>query len=455
MTRSAARPLRAGRPNIVLLLADQFCAHALSGRGEDGPRTPHLDALARSGRRFERAYTTFPLCMPARSSMLAGRMPSALGLSGNTAPDAGTVERVRSDSVVRLLAGAGYRCAFAGKFHAPSLEVSAQDGFEVVHPFTDVGLARSAAAWIAGREADGDPYFLVVSFDDPHGICEYARGQLPPYGAIPAAPIRDAPPLPANHTPAPFEAEAPRFCKAAHGSMYGTGGFSADDWRDYRRAYARLIERADSNLGAVLDAIAVSPAADNTVTVFTSDHGDGDAAHQWNQKTALFEECVRVPLVLAGPGIPPGEDTGAVSVGLDLYPTLCELARINQPRAAEGMTLTRDGAVAKDREVVIETAFDAIGGTPQTIGRAMISGDTKYAVYNWGRFREQLHDLRLDPGEQRNLAVESRFDDLLDAMRRRLLDWCARHEDTEFLKALVPPNRVDRRVLDQIYEVPY
>ena len=445
-------------PHLLVIITDQHAAHALSVAGADHLNTPNLDALTARGTRFTRAYTTFPLCVPARSSLLTGRYPHQLGIGGNQLEDVGQPGRA-PESLGHLLHAAGYRCGYAGKWHATAADVSDADGFEPVAPFGDAGLVQRAARWLRDRAAERDPFALVVSFDDPHTICEYARNQPMPYGDVDPVPLRECPPLPANFGPQPFEPEVVRFEQQAAAAMYGTVDFSAEDWRAYRHAYARLVERVDARIGELLDVLDRSGRAPDTVVIFTSDHGDGDAAHAWNQKTALWQETVKVPLVIADPRVldPVAECPALVSVGLDLLPTLLGLAGGSAPPELTGLNLSpavREPGRTGHDHVVIQTRFERVQG-PLTSGRALIGPRYKYVVYSWGRWREQLFDLDTDQGEQRNLAVEAAFDPILEIMRGRLLAWCRETGDQAFLKRLVLPADVDPAVRAEIFAVPY
>src|SRR5699024_4811530 len=145
----------------------------------------------------------------------------------------------------------------------------------------DVGLADWAAGRLHELASRDEPFALFVSFDDPHTICEYARGQPMPYGDIEPVAAEDAPPLPLNHGPLPYEPEALVHERAVAQNVYATG------------------------------------------VVFTAVHGDGDAAHQWSQKSALYEECIRVPLLLRSPGGPSGRTCSTPVLTTSLVPTLC------------------------------------------------------------------------------------------------------------------------------------
>lgn len=444
--------------NVLLIMADQFAAHAL-GSSDAGPNahfsTPQLDALMERSAVFDRAYTSFPLCVPARSSMMTGLYPHQLGINGNShtadAPEPGRNPR----SLGRWFASHGYECAYAGKWHARQPSAQSEDGFTPIHPFGDVGLVPACAEWLTERAPGDAPFLLVASFDDPHTICEYARQQPLPYGGTLSASLRGAPPLPANFHSGPYAAQAPGEERKRAATMYGTTDYTPDDWRGYRHTYSQLVSRVDGYIGALLQALAESGAADNTVVIFTSDHGDGDASHQWNQKTALYEECIRVPLLVSGPSIQAGKREQPVAAALDLFPTLCALTGLQPPAGLAGRDVfALDRSEGTDEPVVIETAFDG-GRPPITRGRSLISGRYKYTVYSWGKWREQLVDLTTDPGELRNLAVEEKFDHELEQMRSLLLQWCIDTDDASFLKFLVLPKDAPNDLQRQIFTVPF
>ncbi|MPV38153.1 sulfatase family protein [Georgenia subflava] len=446
------------RPNILLVTTDQHSGHMLSCAGATHVATPNLDRLAAEGARFDRAYVTFPLCVPSRISMATGMHPHELGVHSNS--PAREPERVRGpQSLAHLLGAAGYRTGHAGKWHATRPDADTGDGFEWLREFGDAGLVEAAGEFLADQVGAERPFFLVVSFDDPHTICEVARNQPSYYGPVPSADLADAPNLPASFGRQPFEPEALRTEQAAAPFVYGTAAYTPEDWRRYRHHYARLVERADDRVGRLLAELDRTGLAESTVVVFTSDHGDGDAAHAWNQKTALYEEVVRVPLLVRWPGqVPAGTVAPTpVSVGLDLLPTLCDAAGVGPPSGLAGSSLLgtlADGARAGGDHVVVETTF--VGSDrPSTHGRALVGSRYKYVVYGWGRYREQLFDLVEDPGEMVNLAVESRHAGLLEDCRRRLLDWCLATGDRLMLKRLVLPADVSPDVVEEIYAVPY
>ncbi len=441
--------------NILLIMADEFAAHALTRvRSTDEHfRTPHLDRLATSSTTFTQAYTPFPLCVPARSAMVTGRYPHQLGVISNAKASPAGAEPTEepghgTNSLGHWFTAAGYDCAYAGKWHALQASATEADGFTPIHPFGDEGLVQACSTWLDGRK-DTRPFFLVASFDDPHTICEYARSQPMPYGNIPPVPVADAPALPANFPPAPYSPEALSMEQVAAARVYGTNGFSPDEWRGYRHAYAALVERVDQRMGQLLERIDLA----STAVVLISDHGDGDASHAWNQKTALYQECIKVPFMVHVPGQRAAVIDAPVPAVLGLLPTLCQVAGIPAP----GGLAVPSVLEAATAPVVVQTSFSDGAALPGagTTGRALILRNWKYVVYSWGRNREQLHNLDIDPGEQRNLAVERDHEPVLESMRQELLDWALTTGDTAFLKKLVLPKFASADPHREIFMLPY
>lgn len=174
------------------------------------------------------------------------------------------------------------------------------------------------------------------------------------------------------------------------------------------------------------------------------------------QAVSGYEECVRVPLIVSGRGVVPGTRADPVSAGLDVLPTLLEVAGMPAPAGLHGRPLpvADDADEASDRVVGVETRFER-ADPPLTRGRAVYRGRYKYAVYSWGRYREQLHDVIADPGERRNLAVESAFDAVREQMRACLLQWCLDSDDHEFLKLIPLPADAPEGTQERILAVPY
>ena len=419
------------RPNILFIMTDQQSGSALSCTGNEDVRTPAMDGLAERGVRFDQTYCTFPLCVPSRASMLTGLMPHELEMMGNQVrlPDwAGPM------MLGNLLDEAGYHCAYGGKWHVPEVEVPEGVGFEKICGHDDRHLAERCIEFL-GRRHD-KPFFLVAGYDNPHNICEWARSQHLPWGDIAEVATEECPSLPANFSIAPFEPDIIRVEQRASYREYPSVSFSDDNWRHYRHAYFRLVEKVDAEIGRILDALGKGGLDRDTLVIFTSDHGDGMGAHHWNQKSVFYEEVVRVPMMLSFPGVIRAggvDEEHLVSNGLDIVPTVCDYVGIKPARELPGLSL-RNLAEGNDvgqwrEELIAQTTFPPPLHRLGTEGRMMRTQRYKYVIYLTGRYREQLFDLERDPGEMVNLAVNARYGEILVDHRRRLLQWCYKHDD--------------------------
>jgi arylsulfatase A-like enzyme len=355
-------------------------------------------------------------------------MPQTVGVTGNQ--DALDSE-YRDQTVGRVLSDAGYTAGYAGKWHVPELAVQDGFGFERLCGFDDTAVVDACSSFL--HRDHEDPFLLVASFDDPHNICEWSRDQMLPWGNVDRVPTEECPTLPANFHPPAFEPAEIRPAieqnRYVHGAMVDA---SPEEWRQYRHAYYRLVERVDARIERILDELERAGQYDDTLVVFTSDHGDGNGAHQLKEKTWLYEEQTRVPLIVSPPPAADGDqglgrvdDAHLVSNGLDLLPTLCDYAGVEPPAGLPGASLRPlvDGAEPDWREQLVVQTSGPIDG------RMLRTDRYKYVVYTHGDHREQLFDLRADPGEMVDLATDADHADVLADHRERLVEWCIETAD--------------------------
>ena len=445
-------------PNIVLIMTDQHQAEALSGAGNHNLNTPNLDKLAKTGVRFENAYVTFPLCSPSRSSMFTEQMPHQLGINSNV--DKKMQPKARNKNIAQVLKNSGYDCAYGGKWHAPEVEIESDSGFEKISEFGDLDLAENSIAYMKSKADSKTPFFLVASFDNPHTICEWARNQPLPYGNIAPVSLELTPELPINFKKSTTFPEALQFEQDADVLSYPTQNYTEADWRQYRYTYYRLIEKVDVEIGKIIDAIDTMGLAENTIIIFTSDHGDGNASHGWNQKTALFQETIKVPLIIrdkkgqASKGI---TENALISTGLDLYPTLLDYARVSTADTLLGKSIRPMISEQNDYKqhdfVVTETKFDS-KNSYGTLGRALVDKKYKYVLYSWGKNREQFFDLKADPFEMDNLTNNQDHIQLIDTYRQKLITWAENTNDTQFLKRMILPS-YSTKSASELFDKPY
>ncbi|MDE6127074.1 MAG: sulfatase-like hydrolase/transferase [Muribaculaceae bacterium] len=413
-------------PNVIYIMTDQQSANAMSCAGNPDLRTPAMDRLAARGVRFSNAYCALPLSGPTRAAMFTGLMPSQCGMMENETP---LPDSLKNRTLGNLMEEAGYRGAYAGKWHVNTnaLPAAKAFGFERLHGHDDRGLAEAVVEFLRGDRGDR-PFFLVASFDNPHNVCQYARGQRLPEAEIPEpASVADCPNLPANHLDQPYDPDILRWEREQSYRLYPTKGYTPDDWRRYRNTYFRLVEHVDAEIGKIVDEIDRQNLWDNTVVIFTSDHGDGQGAHQWNQKTALWEETANIPLIVCAPGN--ARNAGKVSEALvnnaiDLMPSVLDWAGEGKPSWCKGASfryaVERPEAETAQPFVVTETDFAQTGGTK---GWLLRTPRYKYVLYEAGTNREALYDMANDRLEMRNLAIESAYKPVVEEHRRLLSRW--------------------------------
>jgi len=441
------------RPNVLFIMTDQQRADMMSCAGNRWLTTPALDRLAASGVRFERAYGCNPVCLPNRFSLQTGLMPSAAGMGrnedGGRAPVTDTMIR---HSLGRLFQNAGYETVYGGKVHLPrKMENVAELGYRLLTRDRRQGLADACAEFIKGEHER--PFFLFASFINPHDICYMAiNAHRRSEGAAPlsnedsniceevldrARNVEDidafvaahCPPLPPNHAIPDAEPECitEKYANVRPFRAYIRANWTEMDWRLHRWLYCRLTEMVDKEIGTVLDALRDAGLEENTLVVFTSDHGDMDSAHKMEHKSVLYEESVRIPFIMSYKGrIPAGmvDDTHLVSNGLDLLPTLCDYAGIKVPKGLDGLSirpLAERKQVAEWRDHVVAESQN---------GRMVRTDAFKYCIYDSGERREQLTDLKNDTGEMNNLAEASEYKDALDTHRQLLQACVERAGDT-------------------------
>lgn len=433
------------RPNVLVIITDQQHADMMSCAGNTNLDTPAMDQLAREGVRFPNAYVTNPVCVPSRISMATGLMAGRLGVLTNGMK--ATVSReVQQHSLGNLFKQAGYDTFYGGKVHlCPELQ-PLKAGYDEY--FKDQREALPGAC-IDFMERERDrPFFAVASFINPHDICFAYRAYQGKsqagkssvehlYQQAVSMPVEELPELPDNFRIPDLEPEAikiysPTTAVTPSGVMREV--YDEHQWRIYRWIYCRLTEQVDGHIQRLLDALSRNGLDENTLVVFTSDHGDMDACHRLASKGRFYEQSVRVPFIMRLPNQikPGGVDARLVSSGLDLLPTVCDYADIPTPDSLLGDSLRpSQEEVEHPREFVV---------TENHTGRMLRSPRFKYCVYNDGELRESLVDLVSDPGEMQNLVRAPEFQQTLNDHRRLLEQWVANSLDRNAIDFLIPPN---------------
>jgi choline-sulfatase len=440
-------PARAAapRPNVLYIMTDQQHAGMMSCAGNRWLKTPAMDSLAASGVRFELAYSSNPVCVPARTSMMTGRYPSHFGIRTNKTPE--LPREALASTLGQLFRRAGYRTVFGGKTHWPRPMNPESIGFEYLTPDERDDLADTCAGFL--RQKHDRPFLMVASFINPHDICYMAidaytkannlapmypkstveRQRMAEALTLPQNTSRQqfferhCPPLPDNHGPTSKEPGALGLYEGFRG--YVRKHWKAEDWRLHRWAYCRLTERVDAEIARVLTALRETGLDRNTVVVFSSDHGDMDSAHGFEHKSLPYEESARVPFIVSWTGHTSRrvDQQHFVSAPVDLLPTLCDYAGIEPPHGLPGSSvrgLVENSAQPGWREEVVIECVDS---------RCLRNAQYKYSVFEGPAPREMLIDIRKDPGEMNNLAADPKFAAILSDHRRRLRRRCEELHD--------------------------
>jgi len=430
------------RPNVLFLFTDQQGANMMSCAGNPYLKTPAMDYLAANGVRFTRAYSTNPVCSPARVSLMTGRFPGAFHDGrGQQAREndcsmriLNVSEEVQQTTIAAYLKKARYQLVYGGKEHLPRPLVPSRLGFKDITNSARDELAETAADYI--RQKHDRPYFMWLNFINPHDICYYAiRGmtfdengrrlaarlanrKLPKGVSDEVFLDKYCPPLPPNFEPQQDEPEAiSRLLQIRSFRAKARRNYNEADWRLHRWAYCRLTERVDRQIGTILDALRESGQENNTLVILSSDHGDMDSAHRMEHKTALYEEAANVPFVAMWKGhIPSGkvDSTHLVSHGLDLLPTVCDYAGVKGVADPRGRSLRPllEGNDVPWRETL---------GVESQIGRMVVDNEGyKYIVYDFmpGKLEEQLLDLNKRPLESRQYAGDPAYNKKLESLRK-------------------------------------
>ncbi|MEM1304189.1 MAG: sulfatase-like hydrolase/transferase [Planctomycetota bacterium] len=405
----------AGRPNVLIIITDDQATSTLGAYGDASIDTPTLDRLASDGLTFDAARHmgswTGAVCTASRRMIMTGRSvwraPGARGVPKSA------MAGLAATSLPAAFNDAGYdtfRTCKRGNSYA-----NANAQFQTARDATkrgstpDEGSAWHAdrvLEWFDERQAlgDADPWLVYLGFSHPHDTRDGPADLIAKYGAVapgpPSAVNPAAPPLPANYLPQhPFPIGHPKL-RDEHRVKGVQQRRDEATVRNELGKQAACIESIDTQIGRVLDRLRAAGELENTYVLFTSDHGIAVGSHGLMGKQNLYEHSWRVPLIVAGPGVPAGERTDAMVYLGELMPTVCELAGIDPPETVE---LPGFAQVALGRQDAVHDVHYGVyaGGAKPGI-RAVTDGRWKLIEYDVldGTVREtQLFDLRSNPDE--------------------------------------------------------
>jgi len=422
------------KPNVLYIMTDQQSYNMMSCMGNKWLSTPNMDKIAAMGYRFEKNYVANPVCMPSRFSLLTGHYASEVGVKENTSNyNAAKVREIISkDALGNIFKKAGYETLYSGKTHLYGTKDVSEYGFKLNNTNPYDGPAIYAEQFLAnyGKSNQEKPFFLFLSFLNPHDICYKAGADKRFPDKLPVANVRETekllalqkslsnavyskqiPPKTANF--APINDEDPDMVSMDTISR----SWDEKQWDLYNWMYNRLTESVDHQIGRVLTALEKSGVEENTIIVFTSDHGDMNGAHGLILKNVMFEECQRVPFIFAGKGIKRNyaDKTTLVCNGLDFLPTICDLAGINPPKDLSGISLksflTGKGQTLQRKYIITEDYN----------GYQINDGRYKYTIYELPAHPEILTDLKINPGETINYSKDKMYAKIKSNLKKELM----------------------------------
>jgi len=436
------------RPNILLIHSDQHRYDCVGVNGHPLVQTPNLDRLAREGVNFSAAFTPAPVCVPSRNSMHFGCWPTehlAIANPGTEAP------RPAKDGLVsysEVLRGAGYYLASVGKWHLhPERQPQAYGFHQHIDgsnyrqwraeqqlppvPHTNgfwgeldpgVTAEQTELGWGASRIIDllhersgrQQPFFIRWDTSEPH-----LPNILPEPYCSQISPA-DIPPWPSFQDSL---ANKP-YIQGQQRRSWELDDWGWDKWAPIVARYLGQVSLLDAQIGRILDAMDSLGLTDNTLVIYTTDHGDLCGGHGMIDKHyVMYEDVTHVPLIVRWPGqAPAGTSCDAfVSHALDLAKTFCEVAETEAPASFAGLSLVPllRGVKENGRDSIISMYF----GNQFGLYSQRMLRDRRYKLV-WNLTAEdELYDLANDPGELVNLAANASYSRLLAQLRLRLVAW--------------------------------
>lgn len=425
------------KPNILFIMSDQHNANALGCYGSDVVKTPNIDRIARQGVVFEKAYCQTAQCVPSRYSIWTGMYARSTGTYYN-----GQGQNPEINTVADIFKKQGYVTGTIGKHHMVMNEANNKHGFDVVSvptgnmkvintlPYEEAHPGRSAVGTYSGsneKHTSGltaieamdfietnskNPFVLWFSFYGPHTPITPSEPWASQYN------YEDID-LPPNNTSIDFKAPGTESLLSKSGTYS-----SADLHKKTLALYYGMISQIDYNIGLVLDKLDELGIADNTIIVYTADHGEMMSEHgSWTKGHSGYDATVRVPMVISYPSkLRKGERVSKLVCSIDLLPTLLDLAGQDIPKNIQGKSLVGLNNDIRDWR---KFAFSEIGQNTDNSVLTVKSEQQKYVQFrkNSEVVYEQFFDNETDPWEMTNLMDDKAYSKTIKKHKIALKKW--------------------------------
>lgn len=432
-------PPRAKRPNILFVFSDEHRWCSLPFTEMPQVVAPNMARLAQQGTRFDNCCSTSPICVPYRGMLITGQWPHQSSCISNDYFGNPSIVGVDSPTIAHTFKDAGYATGYVGKWHlqnetvytagfdyfkhwlfgddhwqTPVQDVPSREEFKPHKGYNAIGMTDQALEFI-GQQAGGDrPFLLMLSINPPHWQWDDA--------------------------PAEFVELYPQESLAYRPNVTEER-YKKDKERLYYQHYHAHISAVDRELGRIMDALDKLGIADDTVLVYTSDHGSSFGSNGVGSKGNPYDESIRVPFIVRWPGHVPAGRIAENNLGtMDLYPTLCGLAGIVPPRHCGGQDLSpvmvgQPGPDPASQFILVNnfqrnyfrTQLDPDGPNIFHPFRGVRTKRHTFVVYASGDWL--LYDNLKDPYQLTNRINDPEYAEVKAELRKELEGWLAKAED--------------------------
>lgn len=446
------------QPNVLLIMTDQQRPDTMGFRGETPCRTPNIDKIAREGISFDRAITPCPLCLPSRASLFTGVYPTQ-----NDMMDA-QVGYLDDCQMLDHFRGAGYQINYAGKWHmgegnigdftdrhagdstpeysqwckdqglidgwmfndpetrttrTPSMSIPKVHAQELpVDKTNEAYVTDFAINMLETRDKD-KPFFQVCSFNGPHPPFMIPEPYFSMYSP-------EDVPEPANFGPQTGEIEPNR--TSFYRDLFNDFSDRFEDWRASFAVYWGFVTMIDDHIGRLLKTLETEGLLDNTIIIFTSDHGENLGSHGLWQKMVPYSQSVQVPFLLRAPMVDLANIRTDMPASLiDMAPTLAALCGLDKLPDWSGINLMDELANPSDNRAVFSMQRPLGDWMKTTDWRMIERGQLKYVWYADGS--NELFDLEEDRFERYNLVEDAKYSDRLASLREELGAFLVKTDD--------------------------
>jgi arylsulfatase A-like enzyme len=450
------------RPNFIFIMSDDHAAQALSCYGSRINQTPNLDRLAQEGMLFENAFCTNAICAPSRAAILTGKMSHLNGVRDNTDRFDGA-----QDTFPKLLRSTGYQTAMIGKWHLKSDPtgfdywnvlpgqgayhdpVLKEMGVRKQHTgYTTDIITDLSLDWLRTRQKD-QPFCLLLHHKAPHRNWQPDEKHASMYEDVDipepdtfnddwstrSRAAREQWMTISDHLDVPYDTkiEPPP----------GLEGQELKQWKyqRYIKDYLRCVASIDDNTGRLLDYLGQSGLAENTVVIYTSDQGFFLGEHGWYDKRFMYEESLRMPLLIRWPGhIQAGVRNGELVANLDFAPTLLSLGGATVPEDIQGRSMESllNGDIPEDWRDAVYYHYSEFPDW-HMVKRHYGLRTKRYKLihFYWDIDAWELYDLKADPNELKNLTGNPSYAPLMAELKEKLSTLREQYRDSSWSERFI------------------